>query len=131
MWMLDTDTCSYVLRKRPASVKLQFDRVGPENLAISSVVLAELYYGAARHPRGPEIRAEVDDFVSRLRVIPWDEVAPDRYGSLRTALERSGTPIGCMDMLIAAHALALRATLVSNNARHFQNVPGLTLETWV
>jgi tRNA(fMet)-specific endonuclease VapC len=131
MWMLDTDTCSYVLRKRPASVKLQFDRAGPENLAISSVVLAELYYGAARHPRGADIRAEVDDFASRLRVIPWDEVAADPYGRLRAALERSSTLIGCMDMLIAAHALGLGATLVSKNARHFENVPGLTLETWV
>ncbi len=131
MWMLDTDVCSYVLRKRPPSVKVQFDRVGTENLAISSVVLAALYYGAARHPRGAEIRAEVDDFASRVRVIPWDEAAADRYGRLRTALERSGTPIGCMDMLIAAHALGLGATLVSNNARHFENVPGLTLETWV
>jgi tRNA(fMet)-specific endonuclease VapC len=131
MWMLDTDTCSYVLRKRPPSVKAQFDRVGADNLAISSLVPAELYYGAARHPKGADIRGEVEDFASRLRVIPWDEAAADHYGRLRTALERSGTPIGCMDMLIAAHALSLDATLVSNNARHFANVPELKLENWV
>jgi tRNA(fMet)-specific endonuclease VapC len=122
--------CSYVLRKRPPSVKVRFDRAGADNLAISSVVLAELYYGAARHPKGADIRSEVDDFASRLRVIPWDEAAADRYGLLRAALERSGTPIGCMDMLIAAHALSLDATLVSYNARHFENVPGLKLENW-
>jgi len=93
-------------------------------LCISTVVLAELYYGAARHPKGPAIRKEIGEFVSRLAVIPWDETAADHYGQIRAALEKAGTPIGAMDMMIAAHARSQGATLVSNNIRHFDKAPG-------
>jgi tRNA(fMet)-specific endonuclease VapC len=131
LYMLDTNICSYILKNRPPSVKVQFDEVGSDNLAISTVVLAELYYGAARHPKCVSIRHEIDDFSSRLAVIPWDEAAADHYGVIRTELEKSGSPIGAMDMLIAAHARSLNATLVSNNIRHFEKVPGLLMGNWV
>ena len=75
LYMLDVNICSYVLRSRPASVRQRFDEAGPGALAISSVVLAELLYGAARHPSGDAIRREIRDFVSRLSVLPWDEAA--------------------------------------------------------
>jgi tRNA(fMet)-specific endonuclease VapC len=131
MWMLDTNICSYILRRRPLSVKARFDEVGADQLGLSSIVLAELYFGAARHPQGERIRAEIDDFAARLMILPWDESAADRYGELRAHLERQGTPIGNMDLMIAAHALSLGAVLISNNTRHFEKVPGLTLENWV
>lgn len=131
MWMLDTNICSYILRRHPLSVKARFDEIGADRLGMSSVVLAELYFGAARHPRGERIRAEIDDFAARLAILPWDESAADRYGELRAHLERQGTPIGNMDLMIAAHALSLGAVLVSNNTRHFDKVPGLALENWV
>ncbi len=128
--MLDTNICSYVLRRRPPSVKSRFDEVGPHDLAISTVVLAELLYGAARHARSAAIRREIDDLVSRLDVITWDEGAADNYGDIRAALERRGTPLGAMDMMIAAHARSRGATLVSNDVRHFDRVEGLLTENW-
>lgn len=129
-FMLDTNICSYILKKHPASVKVRFDEAGRGELAISTVVLAELYYGAARHARGAEIRREIDDFASRLDIADWDEVAADRYGSLRAELEQQGTPMGAMDLMIAAHAASRGATLVTNNARHFEKVRDLPVVNW-
>jgi tRNA(fMet)-specific endonuclease VapC len=131
LYMLDTNICSYILKNHPLSVKARFDEVGADLLAISSIVLAELYYGAARHPKGVTIRREIDDFTSRLKIIAWDELAANHYGSIRTALEKKGTPTGSMDMLIAAHARSSKATLVTNNTKHFENVPELLIANWV
>jgi tRNA(fMet)-specific endonuclease VapC len=129
--MLDTNICSYVLRDRPPSVRKRFEKAGSGNLAISTVVLAELYFGAARHPKGAAIRREIDDFSARLEVLSWDEAAADHYGEIRTFLERNGTPIGAMDLMIAAHARSVGATLVSNDISLFSKVSGLKLANWV
>ncbi len=132
MWMLDTNTCSYVLRRHPLAVKARFDQVGPDHLAISTIVLAELLFGAAQHPtKSAGIRQDIDDMARRLAVIPWSAQAADEYSRLRTFLQRQGTPIGSMDLLIAAHALAENAVLVTNNRREFGRVPGLRLENWL
>jgi len=131
LYMLDTNICSYILKNRPATVKARFDEVGNDALSISTVVLAELYYGAARHSKSIAIRREIDNFSARLAVITWDEAAADHYGEIRSALEKQGTPIGAMDMMIAAHARSLKATLVSNNAKHFEKVTGLLIANWV
>jgi tRNA(fMet)-specific endonuclease VapC len=129
-YMLDTNICSYILKNHPAAVKQKFEEVGTENICISSIVLAELYYGAAKHPKGVVIRRDIDDFVSRLVVLPWDEVAADHYGGIRAALEKAGTLVGAMDMLIAAHAKSCGATLVSNNLREFDRIKGLKSANW-
>ncbi len=130
-YMLDTNICSYVLRSRPASVKARVDEAGSGALAVSTVVLAELLFGAARHPAGAAIRREIGDFVSRLDVLPWDEAAAEHYGDLRAELERRGRPLGAMDLMIAAHARSRGATLVSNDLRHFRLVEGLLVANWV
>ncbi len=130
-YMLDTNICSYILKNHPASVKLKFEEVGAGNICTSAIVLAELYYGAARHPKGIVIRREIDNFVSRLVVIPWDEIAADHYGAIRASLEKTGTLVGAMDMLIAAHARSCSATLVTNNLREFDRIKGLTSLNWV
>jgi tRNA(fMet)-specific endonuclease VapC len=130
-YMLDTNICSYVLRSRPSSVKERFDEAGPGALVVSTVVLAELLYGAARHREAAAIRREIADLVSRLTVVPWDEAAAEHYGALRAALEKAGTPLGAMDMMIAAHASSQGATLVSNDIRHFDRVEGLRVANWV
>jgi len=130
-YMLDTNICSYVLRSRPPSVKACFDEAGDGSLAISTVVLAELCYGAARHPQAVAIRREIADLVSRLAVLPWDEAAAKDYGALQATLEKAGTPLGAMDMMIAAHARSVGLTLVSNDVRHFDRVEGLSVANWV
>ena len=129
-YMLDTCICSYILKRRPQSVKARFEELEPEALCISVVTLAELYYGAARHPKGETIRKEIDDFAARLSVVAWDETAADHYGTIRTILEKKGSPIGAMDTLIAAHARSIKAVLVTNDVRHFTKVPGLKVEDW-
>ena len=130
-YMLDTNMCSYILKNHPAAVKQKFEEVGAGAICISAIVLAELYYGAARHPKGIVIRREIDNFVSRLNVIPWDENAADHYGSIRASLEKAGTPVGAMDMLIAAHAKSCAATLVTNNLREFDRIKGLAVVNWI
>jgi tRNA(fMet)-specific endonuclease VapC len=131
LYMLDTNICSYILKDHPATVRSHFNKVGSDALSISTVVLAELYYGAARHPKSVAIRKDIDNFASRLALIAWDEAAADHYGLIRSFLEKQGTPIGAMDMMIAAHARSLKATLVSNNARHFEKIPGLFIANWI
>jgi tRNA(fMet)-specific endonuclease VapC len=129
MFMLDTDTCSYILRERPASMKPRLEAAGLERVAVSEIVAAELYFGAARHPsRGEQIRRSVDNFLSRLRVLPWTGAAA--YAAVRLDLERRGQPVGNNDLLIAAHALTIDATLVTNNLRHFRRIRGLACESW-
>ncbi len=130
-YMLDTNICSYILKNHPATVKSRFDEVGNDCLSISTVVLAELYYGAARHPKSIIIRREIDHFKALLTVIPWDESAANHYGDIRAVLEKQGLPIGAMDMMIAAHARSIKATLVSNNIKHFEKVPNLLTANWV
>jgi tRNA(fMet)-specific endonuclease VapC len=129
-YQLDTNICSYILKDHPQKVKLHFEKAGIGNICISSIVLAELYYGAARHPKGLVIRREIDDFVSRLTVLNWDEKAADHYGSIRAFLEKSGTPIGAMDMLIAAHSRSCNSILVTNNQREFVRIPDLKIIDW-
>jgi tRNA(fMet)-specific endonuclease VapC len=131
MWMLDTNICSYILRQRPPSVLQRFRQVPEDQLSMSSVVLAELQFGCSRHPQGDVIRRDVEDFASRLLVLDWTDATARAYGDLRVHSEKAGTPIGAMDLMIAAHALSLDATLVSNNTRHFERVPQLRLENWV
>ncbi|EIC20326.1 type II toxin-antitoxin system VapC family toxin [Thiorhodovibrio frisius] len=132
IWMLDTNTCSFVIRRRPASVKERFEQVGDQNLAISVIVLAEMRFGAELHPtRSEAILEDIEDFRRRLRVLPWSEAAARCYASLRVHLQRSGTPIGNMDLLIAAHAVAEDAVLVTNNTGEFKRVSELRLEDWL
>ncbi len=128
MWMLDTDICSYILKRRPVSVKARQDCIEPSQLFLSSVVLAELHFGAARHSLGDRIRGDIQDFVDRLTVLPWDEQAAVAYGRIRANLERAGKCVGNMDMMIAAHALSNNAVLVTNNIRHFNHIMDLRLE---
>ena len=130
MWMLDTHICSYILRKHPVGLKAHFDRTGKGNTSVSSIVLAELYFGAARHPKAVDIRSGIDDFVRRLWVIPWDRAAAGHYGEIHSHLERMGTPMGMMEMLIAAHARSLDAILVTDGFLPYELIPGLTVENW-
>lgn len=131
LYMLDTNICAYILKNRPITVKAHFDDVPPEGLAISAIVMAELAFGVELQPGNERLRRQVADFTSRLRVIPWDDGAARHYGNIRADLHRAGATVGNMDILIAAHARALGATLVSNNLREFERIPGLLTENWI
>ena len=130
MWMLDTDTCSYVLKRHDPSLERMFQQRS-DDIAISMVVYAELKYGAAKAAHNTGLLGDIREFVRDLVILPWDKSAAEAYGELRHALQSKGRIIGALDMMIAAHALSLNAVLVTNNQKHFKVVPGLKIENWV
>jgi len=131
LYMLDTDTCSYIIRERPIGVLEHFRKLAMEQICISTVTYAELLYGVERSSSKRINRPIIDDFVQHLDVIDWDNAAAEQYGKIRAALEARGQPIGAMDMMIAAHAKSIKAVLVTNNQKHFARIKGLKVENWV
>lgn len=129
-YLLDTNSVIYVIKRRPPSVREVFNR-HHGHMAISAVTLAELMHGAEKSSDPPRNLAAVEDFCSRLAVLPYAERAASHYGSIRTVLEARGRPIGVNDLHIAAHARSEGLTLVSNNLREFERVPGLLIENWI
>jgi len=123
--LLDTDTVIYVLKRRPPEVAAHFERCSPEEVAISVVSIAELMYGSEKSQNPVRARRAVERVAGVLRVLPFDESAARIYGKVRSHLEKLGTPIGALDTLIGAHALSVHATLVTNNVREFERIPGL------
>lgn len=130
LYMLDTDTSSYIIRQRPESVRTRFNALHPEQICISIITYAELLYGVERSSSSKVNRTIVENFARHLVIRHWDEAAAEHYAQIRTRLEANGTPIGGMDMQIATHARSLDAVLVTNNTRHFERVEGLVLENW-
>ncbi len=128
--LLDTNICIYLIKSKPPRVLERFRGYEVGDVGISSITLAELQYGAAKsHFPKRNFRA-LEKFVLALEVPTLDSQAAAAYGLLRAKLERQGTPIGSMDLLIAAHALSLGVVLVTNNAREFRRVKGLRVENW-
>ncbi len=130
LYMLDTDTCSYVIRERPIGVLERFRKLSMDQVCISAVTYAELIYGVERSSSKRINRSIVDDFVQHLDIVQWGKEAAERYGKVRAELETGGTPIGAMDLMIAAHATSIKAALVTNNQKHFAKVKGLRIENW-
>lgn len=128
MFMPDTDVCSYFLRNKSKSLSDKFDKE-TSNILLSQIVLAELRYGADKHQqKTTEIHNLIDVLVGKVKVVGWE--AASEYGVVRSQLERAGTPIGNNDTLIAAHALNLGVTLITNNVKHFKQVSELMFDNW-
>ena len=128
-YMLDTDTVSWALRGQ-GDVATRLLEHRPSQLCISAITLAELRFGAdAKGSR--RLHGLIDTFTATVEVLPVDRATADRFGRVATALSKRGAPIGTFDTLIAAHALSLGVTLVTNNAKHFQRVAGLKTANWV
>jgi len=129
--MLDTDMCSYIIKRRSPSLAEKLSALPPASICISVVTRAELLYGLKRLPTLHRLHDLVRRFLRIVRALAWDEEAADRYAEVRHRLAASGRLIGEMDMMIAAHALAANAVLVTNNIRHFERVgPHLVLVNW-
>ena len=130
MYLFDTCSCVSLLRGRSEKLRDRALRQRLDEIATSSVVAAELRYGAAKSAN-PEIAGgKVDDLLAFFLVLPFDHAASNAYGPLRARLEKAGRPIGGMDALLAAQALSLSATIVTENVREFRRVPGLLAEDW-
>jgi tRNA(fMet)-specific endonuclease VapC len=129
--MLDTDTCVSLLKARPEKISSRLSRLPVEDIGISSIVAAELWYGVALSEKEKLNEAALRDFLDFVNVLDWPSGACPVYGRIRAHLKKKGTPIGAMDLLIASHASFLDAVLVTNNAREFDRVPELRVENWL
>jgi tRNA(fMet)-specific endonuclease VapC len=131
-FLFDTNTCSYVIHQRKGfeSIIRRMDGLRYGELVLSSIVFAELQFMVAKSAVPQAKREQLLRFLLQFHVAPFDEAAALSYGRLRHQLERRGSPIGPLDTLIAAHALSLKAIVVTNNVRHFAQVSGLAVESW-
>ena len=130
-YLLDTNTCIYIINKKPASVMKKIQNKKPEQVAISSITVAELEYGVARSKFPGRNRAALTEFLVPFTILDFDQAAASFYGVIRASLDQLGKPIGSMDLLLAAQARAQRLVLVTNNLKEFQRVEGLHLENWI
>ncbi|MBV4505484.1 tRNA(fMet)-specific endonuclease VapC [Pseudomonas sp. BW13M1] len=129
-YMLDTNICIFTIKNKPQVVREAFNRHHGQ-LAISTVTLMELIYGAEKSAAPERNLAIVEGFAARLDVLDYDTQGAAHTAQLRAELAKAGTPIGPYDRMIAGHARARGLTLVTNNLREFQRVPGLRVEDWV
>jgi tRNA(fMet)-specific endonuclease VapC len=128
--MPDTNICIYILKKRTAHLLEKLEETRSDQICISAITYAELNYGVAGSVSKKLNQSILQDFVSRLEILPWQADAAEEYGKLRVYLEKKGTPIGNMDLLIAAHALSEKCVVVTNNLREFKRIPNLKCEDW-
>lgn len=128
--MLDTNICIYIIKQQPVTVLKRFLEYQIGDIGISSITLSELRYGVAKSTHQEKNTKALDEFITPLEVVSFDEEAAHVYGEIRAALEKAGTPIGAMDMLIAAHAVSLGIPLVTNNTREFVRIPTLNIIDW-
>ena|ERR1041385_1701541 len=128
-YLLDTNTASYVIKGNIPATRLRLAKIPMEQVHISSITEAELRYGAARRPDATKLHQIIEEFLLRTTILAWDSKAAQEYGLLRASLERAGQPIGNLDLMIAAHALAMGAILVTND-RAFARIKKLKTENW-
>jgi tRNA(fMet)-specific endonuclease VapC len=129
-YLLDTNIVIYVLKRRPVEV-LKIFNTNASRMAISSITLSELIYGAEKSPNVDKNLEAIEEFISHLDVLSYDAKASQHYGQIKASLERKGEVIGENDIHIAAHAISQGLTLVTNNLREFKRVTNLALENWV
>jgi len=130
-YMLDTNICIYIIKRKPQAVVERFLRTEISQIGISSITLSELMYGASKSSKPKQNQMALMQFMAPLEILPYSDDAAQYYGDLRVHLERQGTPIGSLDMLIAAHALSAACTLITNNENELIRIPNLTIENWV
>ena len=129
-YLLDTNIVIYVMKRRPADMLDTFNQ-NTSRMAISAITLSELYHGVEKSSRITLNLAALEDFCSRIEILPYGSKAAPHYGSIRYALEKIGQPIGVNDLHIAAHARSEGLILVTNNTGEFARVPALQLENWI
>ena len=130
-YMLDTNVCIYLIKRKPVPVLERFKQADVSEISISSITLSEMFYGVSKSSKPEQNFMALTQFVAPLEILPFGGEAAQYYGELRAHLEKEGTPIGSLDMLIAAHALSIAGILATNNEKEFKRVPNLNIENWV
>jgi tRNA(fMet)-specific endonuclease VapC len=129
--MLDTNTCIAIIKRRPDTIQARLTTLDVEEVGISGIVAAELWYGVAFSQKKKQNEKALKDFLDYVTEMDWPFEASEIYGRIRADLKGKGTPIGAMDLLIASHALFLDAELVTDNEKEFQRVSDLKIENWM
>lgn len=129
-YLLDTNICIYLIKKKPFTLLQEFNQYSLGEIGISVITVAELQYGVQKSRRPAQNQRALTQFLLPLTVVEFDYQATLRYGQIRAELEAAGTPIGPLDTLIAAHALSLDVTLVTNDIKEFERVPDLKVVNW-
>lgn len=128
--LLDTNICIYIIKRKPVTVLERFRAYQVGDIGISSITLSELRFGVAKSEHRVKNGKALEEFITPLEILPFGEEAALAYGEIRAALEKAGRVIGPMDMLIAAHAVALGVPMVTNNTKEFGRVPDLDVLDW-
>ena len=129
-YMLDTNICIYSIKHKPEQVFVRLQEHEPADICISSVTYAELVHGVAKSQAIEKNPLTLALLLSNIEILNFDANAAESYGKIRADLEKQGTPIGTLDMMIAGHAKSLNYTVVTNNTKEFNRVPGLKFENW-
>ena len=129
-YLLDTNICIYVIKHKPEKVFQKLQTIHPEDVCISSVTYAELVHGVEKSAAVEKNRLALSILLANMEILDFDVDAADCYGKIRAGLEKNGTPIGPLDMMIAGHAQSLGYTVVTNNVKEFSRVSALKMENW-
>jgi tRNA(fMet)-specific endonuclease VapC len=129
-YLLDTDICIYIIKKKPEQVLKKLAKLESTDIAISTITLSELIYGAEKSQHKEKNLEAITGFLVPIDVLPWDEGAARSAGQIRAVLEKHGKVIGPYDLQIAGQALSLNLTLVTNNEKEFSRIKGLKIENW-
>ena len=130
-YLLDTNTCIYFLNRSSEKIISKMKSLSPSNIKLSSITVAELFFGAEKSKAQKKNRTIVQGFIGNFERIPFDEKCCQNYAKIRATLEKSGSPIGPMDLLIASITITHNLILVTNNVAEFKRIKGLKLENWI
>lgn len=129
--LLDTNICIYMIKNKPPEVRKHFEKYSIGDIGISTITIAELEYGVQKSKAKEKNSNALQAFLMPLEFLPFDDASARTYGKIRAELEQAGKPIGCMDMLIAAQAVAHNCILVTHNLKEFARIENLRCETWI
>lgn len=130
-YLIDTNICIYIMNKRPIGIIHKFKLFDVGEIGVSTITVSELHYGVSKSKNRRLNKQRIDEFLSPLEILPYDEIAATVYGDIRVQLEKRGEIIGPLDLLIAAHTLSRDLVLISNNEKEFKRVNNLKIENWV
>jgi tRNA(fMet)-specific endonuclease VapC len=130
-FLLDTNICIYIIKQKPPEVIKKFNDYNVGDISISSITVAELEDGVKKSQKVQQNQQALNQFLLPLTIVDFDYLAAQTYGEIRTNLEKQGNPIGALDLLIAAVAIAHDLTLITNNTKEFDRIPNLKLENWL
>lgn len=129
-YLIDTNICLYIMNKRPIDVIKRFKKVNTGEIGISTVTISELQYGVSKSQQRKKNQIRLDEFIAPLIILSYDNDTAKTYGDIRCNLEKTGQPIGPLDLLIAAHAMSQGLIIVTNNDKEFSRIKDLKVENW-